>query len=80
MSYSGHGTIHLAWGDLKAEVGDLAITVVVLHFTKVSERTPGHHIRCKAPATFAIDRTTASRWKVSHIVQRYISWWTTAMS
>lgn len=42
MSYSGHGTIHLAWGDLKAEVGDLAITVVVLHFTKVSERTPGH--------------------------------------
>ena len=41
MSYSGHGTIHLAWGDLKAEVGDLAITVVVLHFTKVSERTPG---------------------------------------
>ena len=42
MSYSGHGKIHLAWGDLKAEVGDLAITVVVLHFTKVSERTPGH--------------------------------------
>ena len=38
MSHSGRGTVHLARGELKAEVGDLAITPMVLHFTKVSER------------------------------------------
>ena len=57
MSYSGHGTIHLAWGDLKAEVGDLAITVVVLHSTKVSERTPGHASNQYRTVLYAIDRT-----------------------
>jgi hypothetical protein len=76
MSYSGHGTIHLAWGDLKAEVGDLAITVVVLHFTKVSERTPGH--ARNQHRTYAIDRTTASI-VISYLVQKCTSWRTTAM-
>ena len=79
MSYSGHGTIHLAWGDLKAEVGDLAITVVVLHFTKVSERTPGHASNHYRTVCDRQDEPLLQSCIVSCLVQNFTSWQITAM-
>lgn len=34
MSYSGRWAVHLAQCGRKAEVGDVAVTMVVLHFTE----------------------------------------------